>query len=95
MAIGLWLGLATASAFSPATGVSAMTPDEFTAVYPVVLYWMRQTIAEHEDSAKIIAVRGFKRLPLYFSQELLNTTKVVTIRPSSHPTAVINGAAAL
>ena len=56
-----------------------MTPDEFAAVYPVVLDWIRQTIAEHEDSAKIIAVRGFKRLPLYFSQELLNTTKVVII----------------
>jgi hypothetical protein len=60
-------------------GVSAVTPDEFAAVYPVVLYWIRQTIAEHENSAKIVASRGFKRLPLYFSQDLLNTTKVVTI----------------
>ena len=79
MAIGLWLVLATASLFSPVMGVSAMTPDEFAAVYPVVLYWIRQTIAEHEYSAKIVASWGFKRLPLYFSQELLNTTKVVTI----------------
>jgi hypothetical protein len=78
-AIGLWLGMATASAFSPATGVSAMTPDEFAAVYPVVFDWIRQMIAQHEHSGKIVASRGFKRLPLYFSQDLLNTTKVVTI----------------
>jgi hypothetical protein len=56
-----------------------MTPDEFAAVYPIVLDWIRQTIAEHEHSEKIVAARGFKRLPLYFSQELLNTTKVITI----------------
>jgi hypothetical protein len=79
MAIGLWLGMATASAFSPATGISAMTPDEFAAVYPIVLYWIRQTITEHEDAGKIVASKGLKRLPLYFSQDLLNTTKVVTI----------------
>jgi hypothetical protein len=71
-AIGLWLGMATASAFSPATVVSAMTPDEFAAVYPVVFYWIRQTIAEHEHSGKIVASMGFKRLPLYFSQDLLS-----------------------
>jgi hypothetical protein len=79
MAIGLWLGMATASVLSPTMGVLAMTPDEFAAVYPVVLDWIRQTIAEHEHSGKIVAAIGFKRLPLYFSQELLNTTKVVTI----------------
>jgi hypothetical protein len=79
MALGLWLGMATASAFSPATGVSAMTADEFAAVYPLVLDWIQQTIAKHEHSGKIVGARGFKRLPLYFSQELLNTTKVVTV----------------
>jgi hypothetical protein len=71
--------MVTASAFSPAMGVSAMTPDEFAAVYPAVLDWMRQTIAEHEHSATIVAAEGFKHLPLYFSQDLLNTTKVITI----------------
>jgi hypothetical protein len=57
-----------------------MTPDEFAAVYPVVLDWMRQTIAEHEHSGTIVAAEGFKHLPLYFSQDLLNTTKVITIK---------------
>ena len=56
-----------------------MTPDEFAAVYPVVLDWITQTIAEHEHSGKVVTASGFKRLPLYFSQELLNTTKVVSI----------------
>jgi hypothetical protein len=79
MAIGLCLGMATASAFSPAVGVLAMTPDEFAAVYPVLLDWIQQTIAKHEHSGKIVAAEGFRHLPLYFSQELLNTTTVVTI----------------
>jgi hypothetical protein len=56
-----------------------MTPDEFAAVYPAVLEWIQQTIAEYEHLGKIVAAGGFKRLPLYFSQDLLNTTKVVTI----------------
>ena len=42
--------------------------------------WIRQTITEHEHSGKIVAAIGFKRLPMYFSPDLLNTTKVVTIR---------------
>jgi hypothetical protein len=78
-AIGLWFGMATASAFSPAMGLSAMTPDEFAAVYPVLLDWIQRTIAEHEHSGKIVAAEGFKHLPLYFSQDLLNTTTVVAI----------------
>jgi hypothetical protein len=74
-----WLGMATACAFVPATVLSAMTPDEFAAVYPAVLDWIRQTIAEHEPSGRVVAAKGFKRLSLYFSQDLLNTTTVVTI----------------
>jgi hypothetical protein len=56
-----------------------MTPDEFAAVYPVVLSWMRQTLADHKGSAKTVASRGFKRLPSYFSQGLFDTTKVVPV----------------
>jgi hypothetical protein len=56
-----------------------MTPEEFAAAYPVVLAWIRKTITDHEHSAKTIASRGFKRLPSYFSQELLDTTKVVPV----------------
>jgi hypothetical protein len=56
-----------------------MTPEEFAAVYPLVLRWIRQTLADHAQSAKPVASRGFKRLPLYFSQQLLDTTKVVPV----------------
>src|SRR5262245_29698054 len=55
-----------------------MTPEEFAAAYPVMLAWIQQTIADHRHSAKSIASRQFKRLPLYFSSELMATTKVVT-----------------
>jgi hypothetical protein len=56
-----------------------MTPEEFAAVYPLVLRWIRQTLADHAQSAKPVASRGFKRLPLYFSQQLLDTAKVVPV----------------
>src|SRR5438067_1694428 len=56
-----------------------MTPEEFAAAYPVVLAWISQTLADHARSAKTVASQGFKRLPLYFSQELLETTKVVPV----------------
>ena len=89
--MGLWLGMATASLCSPAMGVSAVTPDEFAAVYPVVLYWMRQTIAEHEDSAKIVAVRGFKRSAVVFFTRTTEHDESRFHQPSSDPTTVING----
>jgi hypothetical protein len=56
-----------------------MTPEEFAAVFPLVLAWIRKTITDHEHSATTIATKGFKRLPFYFSQELLETTKVVSV----------------
>jgi len=56
-----------------------MTPEEFAAVYPLVLRRIQQTIAAHQGSAKTVASRGFNRLPLYFSQELLDDTKVVAV----------------
>jgi hypothetical protein len=56
-----------------------MTPEEFSTVYPAVLRWIRQTIVDHEHSARTVGSRGFKRLRLYFSQELLDTTKVIGI----------------
>ena len=56
-----------------------MTPKEFAAIYPLVLRWIQQTITDHEGSAKTVASRDFKRLPSYFSKELLDTTKVVAV----------------
>ena len=56
-----------------------MSPEEFAALNPVVLAWIQQTIGTHQRSAKIVSSRGFTRLSLYFSQELLDTTKVVLV----------------
>jgi hypothetical protein len=56
-----------------------MTPEEFAAAYPVVLAWIQQTKADQERSAKTVASIGFKQLPLYFTGELLATTKVVLV----------------
>ena len=59
--------------------VSTMTPEEFSSVYPNVIEWIRQTIADHEHSGKSVASIRFRRLPLYFSKQLLETTKVVSV----------------
>jgi hypothetical protein len=56
-----------------------MTPGEFQALYPQVIGWIRQTLAAHEKSAKSVASAGFVRLPHYFSQNLLASTKYVAV----------------
>jgi hypothetical protein len=56
-----------------------MTPEEFASANPVVLAWIHQTIADHKHLTKTVASRGFKRLPRYFSGDLLQTTKVATV----------------
>ena len=56
-----------------------MSPDEFARFYPVVIAWISQTSATHAASAKTVASVGFKRLPLYLPQELLQTTKFVSV----------------
>jgi hypothetical protein len=56
-----------------------MTPLEFQTVYPHVIGWMRQTLADHAGEAKRVASQGFKRLPLCFSGGVLKTTKFVAV----------------
>jgi hypothetical protein len=56
-----------------------MSPDEFARLYPVVFAWISETLAAHAASAKTVASVRFKRLPLYFPQELLDTTKFVSV----------------
>jgi hypothetical protein len=56
-----------------------VTPEEFQAVYPHVIGWIRQTLGAHEKRARTVGSVGFTRLPLYFSQELLETAKVVAV----------------
>jgi hypothetical protein len=59
--------------------LKGMTPKEFQSIYPHVLAWMRQTLADYADEAQTVASRGFTRLPLYFSGELLASTKFVAL----------------
>lgn len=56
-----------------------MTPEEFKKVYPLVLSWIRQTLAAHANGAKPVSSRGFARLPQYFGIELLASTKFVAV----------------
>ena len=56
-----------------------MTPGEFQALYPHVIGWIRLTLAAHKKNAKSVASVGFVRLPLYFSHELIASTKYVAV----------------
>jgi hypothetical protein len=56
-----------------------MTPQQFQTIYPLVLSWIRQTLAMHAKAAQQISSRGFARLPRYFSVELLTSTKFVIV----------------
>ena len=56
-----------------------MTPEEFQAIYPHIIGWIRQTLGAHEKRAQTVGSMGFTRLPLYFGRELLETAKVVAV----------------
>jgi hypothetical protein len=56
-----------------------MTPEEFHAVYPRVIGWIGQTLNAHANEAKSVARLPFRRLPYYFSSDLLKSTKVVFV----------------
>jgi hypothetical protein len=62
-----------------------MTPEEFQALYPHVIGWIRLTLAAHEKNAKSVASAGFARLPLYFSHELIASTKYVVVDRAPMP----------
>ena len=56
-----------------------MTPLEFQTIYPHIIGWIRQTLAAHAGQAKPVDSQGFKRLPLYFSEDVLKTAKFVAV----------------
>ncbi len=67
-----------------------MTPGEFQALYPDVIGWIRFTLAAHEKNARSMASAGFVRLPLYFSHELIASTKYVAVnRPPMPPLSAL------
>ena len=56
-----------------------MTEEQFKAVYPQVYKWIRQTLFSHAAQARTVDSVGFTRLALYFTSELLSTTKFVVV----------------
>ncbi len=56
-----------------------MTPQEFQAVYPQIITWIRMTLDTFAPQARPIASQGFQRLGQYFGAALLASTKVVTV----------------
>jgi hypothetical protein len=62
-----------------------MSPEEFAKAYPRLIARIRNTLAASAPAAHTIASRGFSRLPLYFTEKTLATTKVVLVDPLPMP----------
>ena len=62
-----------------------MAPEEFAKFYPRLLDWIRTTLTASAGVAQTVASRGFWRLPLYFTEETLTSTKVVLVDPLPMP----------
>jgi len=62
-----------------------MAPEEFAKFYPPLLDWIRNTLAASAHVVQTVASRGFSRLPLYFTEETLASTKVVLADPLPMP----------
>ena len=46
---------------------------------PLVLDWINTTLKQHSSRSRIVGATPFARLPLYFSNNLLNTTKMIVV----------------
>jgi hypothetical protein len=62
-----------------------MSPEEFAKFYPPVLDWIQTTLTASVHVARTIASRGFSRLPFYFTEKTLASTKVVLADPLPMP----------
>jgi len=62
-----------------------MFPEEFAKFYPRLLDWIRTTLTANTHVAQTVASREFSRLPLYFSEKTLASTKVVLVDPLPMP----------
>jgi hypothetical protein len=62
-----------------------MSPEEFAKFYPPLLGWIRATLSSSMHMAQTVASRRFSRLPLYFTENTLMSTKVVLVDPSPMP----------
>ena len=55
------------------------------AALPMVREWIDLFVQDHASQARVISSLGFKRLPAFFHQELLEQTKVVTVERLPFP----------
>jgi hypothetical protein len=62
-----------------------MSPEEFAKAYPPLLEWIRTTLTANAHAAQSVASRGFSRLPFYFTENTLASTKVVLVDPLPMP----------
>jgi hypothetical protein len=62
-----------------------MAPEEFAKFYPPLLDWIRTTLTASAHVAQTVASCGFSRLPLYFTEKTLASTKVVLVDPLPIP----------
>jgi len=56
-----------------------MTEQEFRAVYPLIIGWIQNTLAQHAPAARAVSELGFKRLPQFYQASTLATAKVVVV----------------
>jgi hypothetical protein len=62
-----------------------MSPEEFARLYPPLRDWIRTALTASAQVAQTVASRRFSRLPLYFSEKTLASTKVVLADPLPMP----------
>jgi hypothetical protein len=83
------IGEISANKISSASGSGSrrceMSPEEFAKFYPPLLDWIQTTLTASAQVAQTIASRGFSRLPLYFTEKTLASTKVVLVDPLPMP----------
>jgi hypothetical protein len=56
-----------------------MSLEEFAKFYPPLFDWIQTTLTASTRVAQTVASRGFPRLPLYFAEKTLASTKVVLV----------------
>jgi hypothetical protein len=56
-----------------------LNPEEFQAKYPLMLNWIRQTLAAHAPKARQVASLGLPRLPHYLTPATVASAKVVAV----------------
>jgi hypothetical protein len=57
----------------------SMTPEDFQKFYPLLIDWLRTTLATYAGRTQTVASRAFPRLPLYFTAETIVSVKVVLV----------------